>query len=64
MIYKIIGHFNNENFDKIITKVSSRFKFIYCNDALYVAMKRIDNVDDDRNYLYKIFKPARDFYID
>lgn len=63
MIYKIIGNFTDENFDKIITKVASRFKFMYCNDTLYISMKSIDSIGEDREFLYKIFRPARDFFI-
>lgn len=63
MIYKIIGNFTDENFEKIIAKVSSRFKFMYCNDTLYVSMKNIDSLSEDKAFLYKIFKPAKDFFI-
>ena len=63
MIYKIIGNFTNENFDKIIAKVSSKFKFMYCNDTLYVSMRNVDSLSEDKNFLYKIFRPARDFFI-
>ena len=59
MIYKIIGNFTDENFDKIIEKVASRFKFMYCNDTLYISMKSIDSIGEDREFLYKIF----DFYL-
>ena len=63
MIYKIIGNFTDENFDKIIAKVASRFKFMYYNDTLYISMKSIDSIGEDREFLYKIFRPARDFFI-
>lgn len=63
MIYKIVGNFTDENFDRIISKVSSRFKFMYCNDTLYVSMKSIDSLSEDKEFLYKIFRPARDFFI-
>ena len=63
MIYKIIGNFTDENFERIITKVSSKFKFMYCNDTLYVSMKSVDSLSEDKEFLYKIFKPARDFFI-
>ena len=63
MIYKIIGNFKDENFDRIIAKVSSRFKFMYCNDTLYVSMKNVDCLSEDKDFLYRIFKPARDFFI-
>lgn len=63
MIYKIVGNFTDENFDRIISKVSSRFKFMYCNDTLYVSMKSIDSLSEDKEFLYKIFRPARDFFV-
>lgn len=63
MVYKIIGKFTDDNFFKIVDKVSARFKFIYCNDTLYISMKNVDSLEKDREYLYKIFKPARDFFI-
>lgn len=63
MVYKIIGNFTDENFDKIISKISSKFKFMYCNDTLYVSMKSIDSLSEDKDYLYKIFRPAKDFFI-
>lgn len=63
MIYKIIGNFTNENFDKIIAKVSLKFKFMYCNDTLYVSIRNIDSLSEDKDFLYKIFRPSRDFFI-
>lgn len=63
MVYKIIGNFTDENFDRIITKVSSRFKFMYCNDTLYVSMKNVDSLSEDKDFLYRIFRPVRDFFI-
>lgn len=63
MIYKIVGNFTDQNFDRIISKVSSRFKFMYCNDTLYVSIKTVDSLSEDKEFLYKIFRPARDFFI-
>lgn len=63
MVYKIIGNFTNENFEKIISKVSSKFKFMYYNDTLYVSMKLVDSLKEDKEFLYRIFKPAKDFFI-
>lgn len=63
MIYKIIGNFTDENFEKIISKISLKFKFMYCNDTLYVSMKSVDSIEEDKLFLYKIFKPAKDFFI-
>ena len=63
MIYKIIGNFTDENFDRIISKISLRFKFMYCNDTLYVSIKNFNSLIQDKEYLYKVFKPAKDFFI-
>lgn len=63
MIYKIIGNFTNENFDRIIEKLSLKFKFIYCNNTLYASIKNIDIIEEGKEFLHKIFKPAKDFFI-
>ena len=63
MIYKVIGNFTDENFEKIIIKISSKFKFMYCNDTLYVSMKSVDSLIEDKQFLYKVFRPAKNFFI-
>lgn len=63
MIYKIVGNFTDENFEKIISKISLKFNFMYCDDTLYVSMKSVDSIEEDRLFLYKVFKPAKDFFI-
>jgi hypothetical protein len=36
---------------------------MYCNDTLYISIKNIDSLSEDKDYLSKLFKPARDFFI-
>ena len=63
MIYKIIGNFTDQNFNRIIDKISLKFNFIYCNDTLYISIKNIDSLSENKDYLAKLFKPAKDFFI-
>ena len=65
MIYKIIGNFNEDNFQAILNKLSKNFKFIYKNNNLYIALLNYEfSLNKDINKLVKnIFKPAKDFII-
>ena len=36
---------------------------MYYNDILYVSIKSIDSLSEDKEFLYKIFRPAKDFLI-
>lgn len=63
MVYKVIGKFTDENFDKIIKKISGEFKFIYCYNALYLSVKDVKKVEGCKLLLKQTFRPVGDFFI-
>ena len=38
MIYKIVGNFDEVDFEKMLDKLSSIFEFIYCDENLFVFL--------------------------
>lgn len=63
MIYKVVGNFNQENFEKIIKRVSERFGFMYYNETLYLSVKDYDSMEGHKDVLSKAFRPSKDFLI-
>lgn len=63
MVYKVIGNFTDENFEKIIRKISESFKFIYYKDTLYLALKSYDSFEGHELVINKSFRPVRDFLV-
>lgn len=64
MIYKIIGRFNDENFEKILKKISTLFDFIYTDQSLFIGLKNYQYKDDANALIKKTFRPVKDFYIE
>ena len=63
MIFKIQGDFNEENFSKILNKLSIYFKFIYTNNTLYIALNDIKKKQEAFDIMNKVFRPIRNYYI-
>ena len=63
MVYRVIGNFTNDNFEKLLTKLCSKFKTLYLNNVLYLALINFNDKDICDDTLKKVFKPARDFFI-
>ena len=63
MIFKIQGDFNEENFSKILNKLSIYFKFIYTNNTLYIALNDIKKKQEASDIMNKVFRPIRSYYI-
>ena len=38
MVYKIIGDFNTDSFESMLSKIGKYYKFIYQDDNLYLAL--------------------------
>lgn len=64
MIYKIIGRFNDENFEKILKKISTLFDFIYTDQSLFIGLKNYQYKDEGNFLIKKTFRPIKDFYIE
>ena len=64
MIYKIIGCFNDENFEKILKKISTLFDFIYTDQSLFIGLKNYQYKDEGNFLIKKTFRPIKDFYIE
>lgn len=63
MIYKILGEFTLENFEKIINNLNQDFKFVYLNGILYISLIDINKKEECQNIIKKIFKPSKNFII-
>lgn len=63
MIYKILGEFTIENFEKILNMLGQDFKFIYLNGKLYISLINIDKKENCYMMVKKIFKPSKNFII-
>lgn len=63
-VYKVVGNFNEDNFNSIIKKLQQSFVFIYINKTLFISSKNYDLAFDSKKKLNNIFKPIRDFYIE
>ena len=67
MIFKIVGNFDEVDFEKMLNKLTSIFEFIYCDESLFVALRKWsdrelidktlkdkDKLNDIKNNLKKI----------
>lgn len=63
MIFKIIGNFDDIDFEKMLNKLESCFEFIYYNDCLFIALRDYKNYENVKTFLKKVFKPSSFFVI-
>lgn len=63
MVYKIIGDFNTDSFESMLSKIGKYYKFIYQDDNLYLALAQYKFRDKAYATLKKSLKPARNFII-
>ena len=64
MVYKIIGHFDDDNFEKILEKISTLFDFIYIDQSLFVGLRKYQYKEEGDNLLKKVLRPSKNFYIE
>ena len=63
MVYKIIGDFNTDSFESMLSKIGKYYKFIYQDDNLYLALAQYKLKDEAYAILKKSLKPSRNFII-
>lgn len=63
-VFKIVGNFNDENFEKILNKIASKYISLYTNKTLFIALKSWADREGSEALLNKAFRPVRDFYIE
>lgn len=63
MIYKIQRDINQDNFDKIISKISKFYRFLYSNGSLYLALINFEKNDEAKEIFKKTFRPVKNFYV-
>ena len=63
MVYKIIGDFNTDNFENMLSKIGKYYKFIYQDDNLYLALAQYKLKDEAYTTLKKSLKLSRNFII-
>lgn len=63
MVYKIIGDFNTDSFESMLSKIGKYYKFIYQENNLYLALAQYKLKDEAYATLKKTLKPSRNFII-
>ena len=64
MVYKIIGRFDDNDFEKILKKISEFFDFIYVDQSLFVGLRNYQYKEEGDNLLKKALRPSKNFYIE
>lgn len=63
MVYKIIGDFNTDSFESMLSKIGKYYKFIYQENNLYLALAQYKLKDEAYATLKKTLKPSRNFIV-
>lgn len=63
MIYKIVGNFDDVDFEKMLNKLGTVFEFIYCDESLFVALRKWSEHDLMEKTLKSALKPANFFVV-
>lgn len=63
MIFKIVGNFDDVDFEKMLDKLSSIFEFIYCDESLFVALRKWSDRELIDKTLKSTLKPAKFFVV-
>lgn len=66
MVYKIVGDFNNENFEVFMKKLTPKFKIMYRNEVLYIALTSLSLFESEEaceRMVRNVFKPKKDFLV-
>lgn len=62
LIYKVIGNFDECDFESIINKISEVFKIMYLNDTLYLSLVNYKDYNKQQEILNIAFQP-RDIFV-
>lgn len=63
MIFKIVGNFDEVDFEKMLNKLTSIFEFIYCDESLFVALRKWSDRELIDKTLKAALKPAKFFVV-
>ena len=63
MIFKIVGNFDEVDFEKMLDKLTSIFEFIYCDESLFVALRKWSDRELINKTLKAALKPAKFFVV-
>lgn len=63
-VFKVVGNFNDTNFEKITTKISQKFLFMYLDKTFFIALKSWNEREGAIDLMSKTFRPVKDFYIE
>ena len=63
MIFKIVGNFDEVDFEKLLSKLSTIFEFIYCDESLFIALRKWTDHELIEKTLKSVFRPAKFFVI-
>lgn len=63
MIYKIVGNFDEIDFEKMLDKLSEIFEFIYCDESLFIALRKWVDKEIAEKTLKSTLRPAKFFVV-
>lgn len=63
MIYKIVGNFDDVDFEKMLNKLGTIFEFIYCDESLFISLRRWSDCDLMDKTMKAALKPASFFVV-
>ena len=61
MIFKIIGNFDEVDFEKILNKLSTTFEFMYSDNSLFIALRNYSEKDKAKNVMKNALRPSSFF---
>ncbi len=63
MIFKIVGNFDEVDFEKLLNRLSSIFEFIYLDESLFIALRKWTDYDLMNKTIKAALKPAKFFVV-
>lgn len=62
-IFKVVGNFPDDKFDKMLATLEKHFSFMYLDETLFLSLNDYRDEDNVGDILKSVFKPAKDYYI-
>lgn len=62
-IFKVIGKFPEDKFDKMLNILEKHFSFIYIDETLFLSLNDYSDEEKALSVLKSVFKPAKNYLI-
>ena len=62
-IFKVVGNFPDDKFNKMLSTLEKHFSFMYLDETLFLSLNDYHDEDNADHILKSVFKPAKDYYI-